>query len=484
MPNSIYIKNFGPIDDANIELSNMTVLIGPNSSGKSFTALLIHALLNPLGEKGKNFSNEIMDLSFNSFVELHKNNSSTYVEFYEGLMKHIENSPNNKISFKISKSKFKTLIDEGVGLVYKNLIEEKLKQLFEVDNLDDLINSNSNFFEIKFNDMTLIKEKGKELTINLFTKNSLSMLISYDENNIQTDNFYRIESNLDDYEIYLNFLLLEEDGKLDLNKLIRIFYQFIARSLFEKLFKDYSYYIPSSRDELLKNKNSYLSQNLRGRFSFSSIQKELASNLLDIDPNSKNGDFLDVANNLENDIINGIVDMEYSEPNMDLYFKNTDNSINLPFNLTSSAIRELSPFILYMKYILKKGDTLVIEEPEAHLHPGNQRKLVKYFVEALNKGLNIIITTHSDYISDQINNNIRLGNISINTLDEEFDDYNKYHILDFKKINIYVYKALALFDFKTSKIDINNTGFIEDNFSTIGSELYDETIKLINSKEG
>ena len=40
--NNIKVNNFGIIKDANIDISPLTIFIGPNSSGKSFIAKLIH----------------------------------------------------------------------------------------------------------------------------------------------------------------------------------------------------------------------------------------------------------------------------------------------------------------------------------------------------------------------------------------------------------------------------------------------------------
>jgi hypothetical protein len=40
---AIEVKNVGPIGKGSISLKNLTVLIGPNNSGKSYIAMLVHA---------------------------------------------------------------------------------------------------------------------------------------------------------------------------------------------------------------------------------------------------------------------------------------------------------------------------------------------------------------------------------------------------------------------------------------------------------
>ena len=43
---TLHVKNFGPVSDANIHMKPLTILVGPDSSGKSYIAMLIHALIS------------------------------------------------------------------------------------------------------------------------------------------------------------------------------------------------------------------------------------------------------------------------------------------------------------------------------------------------------------------------------------------------------------------------------------------------------
>ena len=122
---------------------------------------------------------------------------------------------------------------------------------------------------------------------------------------------------------------------------------------------------------------------------------------------------------------------------------------------------------------------LIIEEPEAHLHPENQILLIKYIVKAVNQGLNVILTSHSEYISDQVNNFVRLSNVSKEKLIQL--NFNEDEKLNYDDLNIYSFKKISKNAFCCKKIDIDSTGFFEDNFSKTVDKLYEESINITNA---
>ena len=87
----------------------------------------------------------------------------------------------------------------------------------------------------------------------------------------------------------------------------------------------------------------------------------------------------------------------------------------LPLRRASSAVSELAPLILFLKYLIGKDDLLILEEPESHLHPAAQLQLARGIARLVNAGVQVLITTHSSDFIDQINNLISMSNVSEKT---------------------------------------------------------------------
>jgi len=117
--------------------------------------------------------------------------------------------------------------------------------------------------------------------------------------------------------------------------------------------------------------------------------------------------------NLESELINGEYILEKDKD----YLMHKDNR---KVNLTnaSSGQQEILPLILIMRALyemkFRHGATLYIEEPEAHLFPTAQRKIVQLLSRVFNErseSMQLIITTHSPYIVSSFNNLLEAGRI-------------------------------------------------------------------------
>lgn len=107
-----------------------------------------------------------------------------------------------------------------------------------------------------------------------------------------------------------------------------------------------------------------------------------------------------------------IVGGSYKLNNGILHFKPTHShkTTELRMNESSSVVRALVILGYYLKHLVRKGDLLMIDEPELNLHPANQRKLARLLARLVNVGVKVFVTTHSDYFIKEFNTLIMLNN--------------------------------------------------------------------------
>ena len=90
-------------------------------------------------------------------------------------------------------------------------------------------------------------------------------------------------------------------------------------------------------------------------------------------------------------------------------FKPKRKTVSLSMDESSSAVRSLLDVYFYLRHSIKKGDILMIDEPELNLHPANQRRVARLIARLVNIGIKVFITTHSDYIIRELNTLITLN---------------------------------------------------------------------------
>lgn len=106
---------------------------------------------------------------------------------------------------------------------------------------------------------------------------------------------------------------------------------------------------------------------------------------------------------------------------------------------SSSIIRSLVILDYYLRYEVKKGDLLIIDEPELTLHPENQRKIARLCAMLVNAGIRVMITTHSDYIVKEFNTLLLLSQNKSNIpiIMDEYG-YKESEVLHEKQVKAYI----------------------------------------------
>lgn len=123
-----------------------------------------------------------------------------------------------------------------------------------------------------------------------------------------------------------------------------------------------------------------------------------------------NSPFYKIAALIEEDILQGEVKITRTG-DVEFVSDKVGKTKHLPIHLTSSIVKTMSSLVIYLKHIARKGDLLIIDEPEMNFHPNVQISLMRIFAILTKLDLRIIISTHSDYMIREVNNLIMAGTI-------------------------------------------------------------------------
>lgn len=135
-----------------------------------------------------------------------------------------------------------------------------------------------------------------------------------------------------------------------------------------------------------------------------------------------------------------IVGGEYvTTQNDQLYYIPKGTQAKLTMVESSSAVRSLLYLSFYLRCIAKKGDLLMVDEPELSLHPENQRRIARLFARLVNLGIKVFITTHSDYIIKELNTLIMLNydKPHLKKVAEE-NGYQESELINADQVKVYV----------------------------------------------
>lgn len=149
----------------------------------------------------------------------------------------------------------------------------------------------------------------------------------------------------------------------------------------------------------------------------------------------------------------------------------------IPINFASSGQQEVLWLLnqLYILMLKKENAFVIIEEPEAHLYPSLQNKIVEfisYFANINNSS--ILITTHSPYILTSVNALYCAGKI----IQEYADLVKKVYDIIGNKCEISPDKVTA---FKINK-NTSIQNLVSESFDEISTEMIDDISDNINEK--
>ncbi|WP_080747251.1 AAA family ATPase [Comamonas thiooxydans] len=178
------------------------------------------------------------------------------------------------------------------------------------------------------------------------------------------------------------------------------------------------------------------------------------------------------------EIIGGEILYEKNE----YYLKSKDERI-IPFNALSSGQQEILPLLLTFGLTGKDkniSSLLFVEEPEAHLFPQAQSKIIEGLTSYINdsKNRSIFITTHSPYVLSKINNQIKAGIIEKSTKEKDKllkleQIIQKNHRIDSRFINAYCIENGQVKDIIDPETGLINAEYLDEISNQIGNQFED-----------
>lgn len=115
--------------------------------------------------------------------------------------------------------------------------------------------------------------------------------------------------------------------------------------------------------------------------------------------------YIQLAELLGRQVLNGTVSFSTLEMDKrrEILFQQSEG-VTVEIPTASSMVKELSSLVLYLYYLAKPGDWLIIDEPEMNLHPEAQARLTEFLAMLVQAGIRVLVTTHSPFIVDHLAN--------------------------------------------------------------------------------
>ena len=120
----------------------------------------------------------------------------------------------------------------------------------------------------------------------------------------------------------------------------------------------------------------------------------------------------DLAARVEDEVLEGRVEVVRNAvgfPRLTYRPRGSDRSLSLL--QSSSMVGELAPIVETLRAGVQRDQVLIIEEPEAHLHPAKQATLTRLIVRVVRAGVRVILTTHSEWVLEALGNIARAAEL-------------------------------------------------------------------------
>lgn len=449
-PNLILdVENFGPIAEAkNIEFRPMTVFVGPSNTGKSYLAMLLHAMLRGrretrywrFGARRQNRNSVDQHAIVTEIANWKRRWNSRVGASYESERVEVPvRELSNQIQVELRKLSAKIVNQHTAS------IRRSIREYFEVNGDDELV----------LNHVSSTKTPSVKLRV-------ISDLTS-------PGRFVEMYSNIDEFLLRsfaisdgtydsLDWLGADEGSEVAAD----FFFEDFTRSNVDQILpKTVSRYLPASRTGIMLS-HATLTDHIIARAAdisregaefppFHRIHAEFlrAINAVGRRPPALGAET--ITDNLESELLDGVINVETGSIGLPRFFY-ARQGVKYPLFSSSSMITEIAPLVLFLRYYMSDRDLLIVEEPEAHLHPTAQQKMAAMLAYLVRQGIRVLMTTHSHYMVETmgmftcaagIDDDARVRSMGglLGTAGDAADDIHRELYLNEDEVGIYSFDA-------------------------------------------
>ena len=502
----VTVRNLGVLkDEATIDLKPLTIFIGPNNSGKTWLAYALAGILGPYGadKYAQAYSEGQVSAIYeplNSSIEQLINQGTTTLDLYEFANRHGEIYFNEVAKFA------RTWMNDFLGTQLGHF--EDMDIALSLDERKEFLLERIYLYR-RLRNITIgpmkasleIRKRRDENTMQAYTTVEVQDIEEQEEQEEKIPSVGQIASSIPSERIrreLSNFTATALHRSLYTH--VRVFpteRTMLITARFDK--KLVTSEISSSntlakaletafeaitRDDTLAKELKTLSERNTGRRGSWPVGSfiRMLSDIFDTDTRKReareqraNSKYIELAQILEEQIFNGGIEFSTSDPDpkRELLFHPL-RDVDLEIPITSSMVKELSPLVLYLRYLAEPEELLIIDEPEMNLHPEAQVKILEFLAMLVNAGLNVLFTTHSPYITDHLTNLIKAS--------EREDKESVRDDFFLKSTDAFITRdKVAVYNMEAGKVvnALDEEGFITVNtFGKITEQISDIFFKL------
>ena len=351
----LIINNIGKLKNAEIVIDGITVITGENDTGKSTVGKVLWSVFNGFYEIDEKVYNEKVSELTKIVDKLMKENS------YNKIADNFKDRMEAKIAIELLKNN-KNYSEDEIKIIINNY-----KQNLKIENISNFVQEINE--TLKISDKEIIKVIVSRI-MNKEFNNQINAIFSKEKMNIgeitlktkDKEIDLKIENNeISDIQNY--FLINKETMYID-NPFILDSYDF----------EDKNHQTHLATNVFSENENSVISE-IKVKKKLNNIYQKLNSVLSGEILENKNSKFV------------------YRKNGEDIDLK------NLSTGLKTFAIIKM----LLQNGTLEENGTIILNEPEIHLHPEWQLKFAELIVLLQKElGMHILLTTHSPYFVSAI----------------------------------------------------------------------------------